>query len=143
MDVSRAETTRSARYQKAEYTIIRPRPDHGQAGDPAVGDPGLVAVQHPVRARLAGAGPHAGGVGAEVRLGQAEAADDLAAGHPRQPFLLLLFRAVRPDREHRERPLHRHEAPEARVTGFELEAGEAIADRIRARAPIAAEVHPQ
>ena len=43
----------------------------------------LRAVEHPVVAVAPGAGAHRGGVGAEVGLGQPEAADRLAGRHPR------------------------------------------------------------
>ena len=53
----------------------------------------LRAVEHPVVAVAPGAGAHRAGVGAGVGLGQPEAADRLAGGHPRQPLLLLLLAA--------------------------------------------------
>ena len=67
--------------------LVGLRPDHGDVGDRAVGDPHLGAVEHPVVAVALGPGPHPGRVGAEIRLGQPEAADRLAGGHPRQPGL--------------------------------------------------------
>ena len=86
---------------------------------------------------------HRAGVGAGVGLGQPEAADRLARVHPRQPALLLLLGAPAPDREHRQRALHRDEAADARVAGLELEAGQAVGDRARARAAVALEVHAE
>ena len=67
------------------------RPDHRHVGDRRVGDPHLAAVEHPVGAVAAGPGRHVGRVGAVVGLGQAEAADQLAGRHARQPSLLLLL----------------------------------------------------
>ena len=63
--------------------------------------------------------------------------------HRRQPALLLLLGAPLPDREHRERALHRDEAADAGVAGLELLAGEAVHDRARARQAVALEVHPE
>src|SRR6185436_17705561 len=89
------------------------------------------------------AGPHAPRVRARVGLGEAEAADDLAPGHPWEPALLLLLGAELPDREHAERPLDAHERPEPAVPGLELQARQAVADGVRARALVAGEVHPE
>ncbi|KAF5299039.1 hypothetical protein FQA39_LY19195 [Lamprigera yunnana] len=58
-------------------------PDHEHIGDGAVGDPHLAALELVAAIDLVGAGGHAAGVGAVVGLGQAEAADELAAGHCR------------------------------------------------------------
>ena len=63
--------------------------------------------------------------------------------HPRQPLLLLLLRAPAPDREHRERPLHRDDAADPGVAGLELRAGEPVGDGARAREAVALEVHPE
>ncbi len=57
---------------------------------------------------------HRAGVRAGVGLGQPEAADRLAGGHPRQPLLLLLLAAPALDRVHRQRPLHRDERAQRR-----------------------------
>ena len=83
------------------------------------------------------------GVASEVRLGQAEAADDLAGRHLRQPLLLLLFGAELPDREHGKGSLHRHRAPEAAVAGFHLQARQPVADGVRARAAVSLQVHAE
>ena len=82
-------------------------------------------------------------VGAEVGLGQPEAADRLARGHARQPRLLLLLAAVLPDREHRQRALHRHERAQAAVARLQLTAGHAVGGRARPGAPVALQVHPE
>jgi len=84
-----------------------------------------------------------GRVGAEVRLGQAEAADGFAARHPRQPLLLLIFAAVLPDREHGQRALDRHEAAESGVAGLQLHAGQAVGDSSGARAAVSLQVHAE
>ena len=68
---------------------------------------------------------------------------DLARVHRRQPALLLLLGAPAPDGVHRERALHRDRAADARVAGLELQAGEPVGDRARAREAVAVEVHPE
>ena len=88
-------------------------------------------------------GAHRAGIGARVRLGQAEAADHLAAVHRRQPALLLLLRAPAPDREHRERALDGDGAADAGVARLELRAGEAVGDGARAGESVAVEVHAE
>ena len=88
-------------------------------------------------------GLHRRRVAAGVGLGQAEAADELAGGHARQPALLLLVGAELPDREHRERALDRDEAAQPAVGRLELAARDAVVRRARARAAVAAEVHAE
>ena len=68
---------------------------------------------------------------------------DLARVHRRQPALLLLLRAQRPDREHRERALHGDGAADARVARLELQARQAVGDGARAGEAVAVEVHPE
>ena len=88
---------------------------HG--GDPAVGRPRLLAVDHPLVGGLvvAGAGPQRGDVGARVGLGHAERADLRLVGRPvalRHPLAELLARARGEDRGHGERRAHdRHADP--------------------------------
>ena len=113
VDVLGGEALGALGDEEAADALVGLRPDDGDVGDRAVGDPHLLAVQDPVVAVAAGAGPHRAGVRAGVGLGQAEAADRLAGGHPRQPLLLLLLRAPAPDREHRQRALDRDQAADA------------------------------
>ena len=68
-----------------------------------------------------------------MRLGEAERTDDFAPRHARQVALLLLFAAVREDRVHAERRLHRDETAQARIAAFEFLADEAIAHGVHAR----------
>ncbi len=69
-----------------------PRHHHEQVGDHAVGGPQLHAVQHVVVAVRHRGGRQAGGVGADVRLGQQERRD-VRTGAARQEGVLLLLRA--------------------------------------------------
>src|SRR4029078_1611246 len=81
--------------------------------------------------------------GPGTRSGGPEAASRLAGVHRRQPALLLLLRAPAPDRVHRERALHRDEAPDARVARLELHAGQPVAGGARPRQAVALQVHPE
>src|SRR5258708_6386645 len=64
--------------------------DDGEASNVAVGDPDLLAVENPPAVLLAGGGLDARGVGPGFGLGEAVAADELAAGEARQVAPLLL-----------------------------------------------------
>src|ERR1700687_5381846 len=64
----------------------RPRPHDRQIGNVAIGDPHFRAIEYPAVAVAARRGTHGGGVGTALGLGQAEAADDFAARHARQPL---------------------------------------------------------
>jgi len=79
---------RSVSTRKPVHLAVQSRPHDRDVGDVAVGDPALHAVEHEAAVRALRAGAHAGGVRAEVRFGEAEAADRLAARHPRQPVRL-------------------------------------------------------
>jgi len=98
-----AEAVHAALDDKAADDAVQFRPDHGEVGDRGVGDPGFVAVQVIAAAGFFGARAHAAGVGAVPRLGQAEAADGLAARQRRQKFLFLLLAAVCKNRMHDQR----------------------------------------
>ncbi len=124
-------------------SLGEPRPHDREVRDPAVGDPRLRAADDVVRTVAPSDRAHPAGIAAEIPLGQAEAADRVAGGHARQPRLLLLLRTVGPDRVHRERALHRHERPETRIAGFELEARQTVGDGARPRAAVAVQVHPE
>src|SRR5207245_2015064 len=67
-----------------------------------------------------GAGQHAARVGAELRFGQAKAAELCALLHCGQPFLLLLFRAERKNGIHHQRGLNADEAAHARIAALQL-----------------------
>ena len=71
-----------------------------------------------------------------MRFGQAEAADDLAGSHVRQPALALFLAAVSVNRVHAQRGLHGGEAADARIAALEFLANQAIADGIHAGAAV-------
>src|SRR6185369_14858578 len=74
---------------------------------------------------------------------QAEAADRLAARHWRQPAPLLLLRAVRVDRVHREAALHRRHRAQTAVAALELLHDQPVGDVVEPRAPVALEVRAE
>ncbi len=63
-----------------------------------------------------------------VGLGEAEAADDLALGQPRQIFLPLRLAAIGVDRMHDQRGLHRHRRAVAGIDALELARDQPIGD---------------
>ena len=75
LDLGRRESLHALLDDEAADAVVRHRPADAQVGDGAVGDPHLRAVDDPVAAFLLGAGLHVRGIGAAVRLGEAEAAD--------------------------------------------------------------------
>ena len=123
-------------HHEALDAVVGLRPDDGDVGQVAAGDPHLGAVEDPVGTIAPGVGLHAGRVGAAMRLGQAEAADHLARRHVRQPAQALLFTAVGVDRVHAQRALHRHEAADAAVAALQFLADQAVADAVEAGATI-------
>jgi hypothetical protein len=79
---------------------------------------------------------HGRRIGTAVRLGEAEAADDLAARHAGQPPPPLLFRAEGEDRVHDEGRLHAHRRAVAAVDSLDLPGDQAIGDVVHAGAAI-------
>ena len=86
---------------------------------------------------------HPTGVGAEVSLRQAEAADRVASRHARQPLLLLLLGPECVDRVHRQRALHADERTDAGVAGLELEARQTVGNGRCPLAAVSLQVHAQ
>ena len=109
VDLPRREAGRVSRDDESANPVIGLRPHDRDVCDRAVGDPHLRAVEHPVVGVALGSRAHAGRIGAEVGLGEAEAADGLALGHARKPLFLLLLGAEGVNGVHRERALHAHE----------------------------------
>ena len=71
-----------------------------------------------------------------IRLGQAEATDELAARELGQIFTPLRFRAVGIDRVHDERGLHRHGGAKAGVDTLDLTRNQAVGDVAEAGAAV-------
>ena len=87
-------------------------------------------------AHLLGARHHRARIGAEVRLGQAEAADQLGLGELGQIFLLLRLGAVGVDRMHHQRRLHRERRAIAGIDALHLARDQAIGDVAQPRAAV-------
>ncbi len=143
MNIARGEAAHAAVDEETADPLLGRGPDDGDVGDRPVGDPHLGAGQDPVGAVAAGAGLHARRVASVVRLGEAETADGLPGRHPGQPLVLLVLRAVFPDREHRQRALDRHEAAQAGVGGLHFPAGHAVGDCPHAGAAVTRQVHSE
>ena len=119
--------------QESAHAVFGLGPNHRDVGQGAVGDPLLGPVQDPLVAVAAGGGEHAAGVGAEIGLGQAKAADRLARCQGRDPAVALLLGAEGVDRIHHQGALDGNKAPQARVAPLELLHGEAVGDAAEAR----------
>src|SRR6476646_7260523 len=83
--------------------------DDVEVGDRRVGDPGLLAVDHPLVAVAHRAGPHRRRVGARLGLREREGRRPLAAGALRQPALFLLLGAEQLDRQRPQLLHHQHQ----------------------------------
>ncbi len=112
------------------------RPHHEDVGDRRVGNPHLGAGQPVTIRHLLGAGLHAAGIGAGVRLGQAKAADPFAGRELGQIFLALVLVAIGIDRVHHQRGLHRIHRAIAGIDPLDLARHEAIGDVARIGAAI-------
>ena len=75
------------------------------------------------------------------RLGQAEAADLLHAGHRRQPLLLLLLRPAEVDRTHRQAVVDAEEGRDRGIDPRHLHRDQAEQLHASAAAPVS--LHPQ
>ncbi len=91
-------------HEAADLVVMRLGlgPDHEDIRDGRVRDPRLGAGEAIAPVGLHGAGLHAGGIGAGIRLGQAEAAHELARGELGQVLPALLLGAIGIDRIHDE-----------------------------------------
>src|SRR3546814_4268800 len=121
-----------------DRTVVRVgfRPDDEDVGDRRIGDPHLCAFEAIAAFDLLGARTHARGVAARVGFGQAETADQFAAGKTGQEALFLLLAAIGVDRVHHERALHRTGRAIARIDALDLARDQAIADVLEPRPAI-------
>ena len=132
LDFLGAEAGHALLQHEALDAVVGLRPDDGDVGQVAVGDPHLAAGDQPVVAVAHCAGLHVGRVGTAVRFGQTEAADHLAGGHVRQPAQALFFAAEGVDRMHAQRTLHAHEAANAGIATLQFLADQTVANRVEA-----------
>ena len=140
LHLARAEAVAAALDQKAAHHVAAFLRDLGphqrDVGDVAVGDPALGAVETVAARHRPGARQHAAGIGAEIGLGQTEAADRLAARQARQPVALLLLGAEGEDRVHYQAGLHADEGAQAGVAALELLVDQAVGDVVQSGAAV-------
>ena len=122
--------------EAADRAFVVLGPHQKYIGDRRVADPHLGARQAVAAGHLLRAGDHAAGVRAVVGLGQAEAADPLAARQLGQVFLLLRLGAELIDRHHHQRGLHAHHRAVARIDPLDFARHQAVADVVQARAAV-------
>ena len=89
VDARRGEAFGAALDQKAADFSVQLGPDHRDIGDRRIGDPHFRAIEAIARAILDRARDHAAGIGAMIRFGETETADQFAARQAGQIFLLL------------------------------------------------------
>jgi hypothetical protein len=119
MHVPGFETGRALFHEKAANLFVFAfRPHDGNIGDGAAGDPHFFAVEHVLAAFFHGAGQHAAGIRAELRLGEAETADGGALLQLREPLVFLRVAAVGVDRIHYEGALHGDEAAQPGIAAL-------------------------
>ena len=121
----------------AAVFIVDLGPDDGDVGKGAAGDPHFFAVQDVVAAIFFCARAHAAGIGTEVRLGEAEAAEFFSRGHLRQPFIFLLVGTEGVDGIHAQGGLHADEAAHAGVAALGLLHDQAIFNIVHAGTTVA------
>src|SRR5262249_21201563 len=114
--------------ETADFVIFALGPHDGDVGDGAAGDPHFFAVEDVLVSFFNGAREHTAGVGAELRFGQAEAADLFSLLEQREPFLFLRVAAERIDRIHHEGALHGDKAADAGVAALELLRHQSVGD---------------
>ncbi len=102
------------------------RPDDEDIGDGRIGNPHFRTAQAISAGDLFGTGLHSARIGAGIRFGQAETADQLAGDETGQVFLLLFVRAISEDRMDDERGLHAHHRAITAVDALHLTRYKAI-----------------
>ena len=119
LDLRRGEALHALLEDEAADLVVvraRLRPDDEHVGERRVADPGLGADEPVAAVDLLGSRRHAAGIGAGVRLGEPEAADELAAREAGQVLAPLVVVAIGVDRIHDERALHAHHRAKAEST---------------------------
>ena len=123
--------------EAADLIVLAFRPDYGDIGERAAGDPHFFAVEDVLISFLHRAREHGARIRAELRLGEAEAADGFALLQQRQPFVFLRVRAEGVNRIHHQRRLHGNETAQSGIAALELLSDETVFDVGHARAAVA------
>jgi hypothetical protein len=116
--------------------VVELRPHDREIGDRRICDPHLGAVELEPARHLLGPRDHRAGIGAVVRLGQAEAADQFAGRELGQIFTPLRFGAVGEDRMHHQRGLHGGGRAIAGIDAVELARDQPVGDVAQAGAAV-------
>ena len=135
-DLGGGEAVEVPLHDEAADVAVQLGPDHREVADRRVGDPVLGPVQDVAAVGRLGGRAHGGGVGAALRLGQAEAADQLAPRHLGQEAHLLRLRPQGVDGVHGEAGLHAHGRAVAAVDRLHLPRDQAVGDVAGARAAV-------
>src|SRR5208282_5372059 len=98
------------------------------------------AVEHVLAALFQSAGEHAARVGAELRFGEAEAADGFSLLKKRQPSVFLGIAAEGVDGVHYQGALHGDKAAQAGITTFEFLGDQAVGNIGHSGATVALEI---
>ncbi len=144
LDLRRAQALHALVEDEAlDAPLIVFRPDDKHVGDRRIGNPHLGTRQLVAAVDGFRAGLHAARVGAVIRLGQPEAADELARGEFRQVLFPLSLAAISVDRVHDEARLHAHHRAVAGIDPLDLARDQAVADVVEPRAAVAVDRRPQ
>ncbi len=110
------ESGRIGIHQKSMDLITPLCPDKRHLGDRTVGYPHFFTIQNKAPLFLLRPCLHVTGIRAESRLGQPETANNISAGHFRQPFLALFLGAEFVNGKHHKRVLNRKHGSQTAVT---------------------------
>src|SRR5207245_11050429 len=124
------------RYPLVAFCRIGLREDEREIGYRAVADPHLPSAQHPAIALTPSTRPKLRRVAADLRLGETEAADQLALAESREPALFLLLGPELEDRELDERDLDRRRRAHRRVGASDLLGDERVRDVVEPNAAV-------
>jgi len=144
VDVPRLEARRAFLNEKAaHFFVLAFGPDDGNVGEGAVGDPHFFAVEDVLAAFLDGAREHPAGVGAELRLGEAEAANGFAFLEQWEPFIFLGLASIGVNRVHHQAGLDGDETAQAGIAALEFLVHQAVGNVRHFRAAVALEVRAE
>ncbi len=135
-DLRRRQALHALFQDEAPDHAVELGPDDEDVGDGGVGNPHFVAGQDITAIGFFRAGLHAARIGAMVRFGQPEGADELTRGEARQIFHALFFRAIGIDRIHHQRRLDAERRPITGIDMFDRARDQAVANVVDAGAAV-------